>query len=622
MEYLPHRFLITAVIIFCCLTAAQKENKASLKTAQMLERRGDWDSAIAIYTDIFNNNRENYRVVRSLKNIYRKSQRYQDGIQFLRSRLLDHPNDIQLYVELGEFHFLNDQIDEAKAVWQKGLTSFQKNQSYYRFLLSIYGKYGLDDEISLLINKGRQQFGPAFLSQDLGYFYQARRVYDRALDEYILNLLHNPRQSASISRRILTMSDEPEAKQLIETKLSEAGNKHPKILLPTLADHYFKHRQYSNAYDTYFAWAEAGFFDDHKWLTFAKNLRKEGSYSLANDAYQFALQQRLRPQATGQALLGLAKTFEDQIIPIEKRDIIPYFFDNNLFFKDPFQVYSSISPKHLESSLNLYDSILVSLPKSSLIAEAHFRLAEIQYRIVQDFDKALKTYKTALRQKPKPDLHKRIILRIGDVLLAKGNAAEAIAFLDSMYHWQKMAVIRHKLIQIHLFSGNPDTALTMLNSIISTIPPLDKSFNDVMELQDILSYHFQRVNHQGKDAFEAFLRAELYLRQQKISEAGEHLSYLLDTYPNVGLVPLVTLRLALILLRLNQPELALEMIPAMEKTPLADKGIILSGQIYEQIYNDRRKALEYYLRIINEHPQSVFSEPIRYHIRQLKETES
>ena len=44
----------------------------------------------------------------------------------------------------------------------------------------------------------------------------------------------------------------------------------------------------------------------------------------------------------------------------------------------------------------------------------------------------------------------------------------------------------------------------------------------------------------------------------------------------------------------------------------------MSGQIYEQIYDDTQKALEYYMRIINEHSDSIYSETIRYHIRKLK----
>jgi predicted negative regulator of RcsB-dependent stress response len=137
-----------------------------------------------------------------------------------------------------------------------------------------------------------------------------------------------------------------------------------------------------------------------------------------------------------------------------------------------------------------------------------------------------------------------------------------------------------------------------------------------------LSQHYQHSDQQGKNAFKVFLTAELYLRQQKISEAGEQLSYFIDTYPDVDLIPLITLRRALILLRLDQPELALKTAQAIEQTSLSDRSIILSGQIYEQVYNDKERALEYFLRIINEYPLSIFFEPIRYHIRQLKHIES
>ncbi|GIS53859.1 hypothetical protein Ct9H90mP29_09010 [bacterium] len=50
--------------------------------------------------------------------------------------------------------------------------------------------------------------------------------------------------------------------------------------------------------------------------------------------------------------MGLAQTFEDQIVPANEQDLIPYFFDNNIFFEDPFQIYSSISRDHLSSSLD------------------------------------------------------------------------------------------------------------------------------------------------------------------------------------------------------------------------------------------------------------------------------
>ena len=40
---------------------------------------------------------------------------------------------------------------------------------------------------------------------------------------------------------------------------------------------------------------------------------------------------------------GLAKTFENQVMPINTNDLIPYFFDQNVFFKNSYKESTSIS---------------------------------------------------------------------------------------------------------------------------------------------------------------------------------------------------------------------------------------------------------------------------------------
>ena len=45
-------------------------------------------------------------------------------------------------------------------------------------------------------------------------------------------------------------------------------------------------------------------------------------------------------------------------------------------------------------------------------------------------------------------------------------------------------------------------------------------------------------------------------------------------------------------------------------------------QIYEKKIFDLDKALKQYMRILDEYPSSIFSEPIRYHIRDIKQLES
>ena len=592
-----------------------------MKTARIYEMNKNWDSAISIYKDIISKSPNNFQAIRSLKNIYKKSQRYDDGINFLKYYLNRNPKDIQLHIELGEFYYLKEEISLAKKVWSDGINNFKNNKSYYRILLSTYDKYSLEKEIFNMIKKGRDNFGKSFLAQELGSYYQRRKEYKKAIDEYILTLLSNTGRGSTVSRRILMMSDDSEAKDIIEIKLLETSAKYPDILLPTLADHYFKHRDYFNSYKTYLEWADKGFFNAKKWLDFANSLRKEKSYSLSIKAYEFALKQDLRGYQVGESLLGLAKSFEDQISPIEEKNIIPFFYNDNMFFEDAFQLYSKISPENLQSSLAIYDSILVSIPESSLITEAQFRLAEIQYRIIGDFDKSSTLYMTALSQNPPIELAKKIVLRIGDVLLAKGNFNETISFLDSIYSVYKMPEVKNKLVETYLFSGRPDTVLTIINEIFTTINPTNNTFNDLMEVRDIINHYYSEVDEISKTAFIEFLKSEYLLKQGKISEASQLLDYIIKNNKDLELVPLISLRRAIVLMRLKKFDQALSQVQSIENTIFADRSIIMSGQIYEQIYNNTEKALTYYMRIINDYSDSIYSEPIRYHIRRLNNIE-
>ena len=71
------------------------------------------------------------------------------------------------------------------------------------------------------------------------------------------------------------------------------------------------------------------------------------------------------------------------------------------------------------------------------------------------------------------------------------------------------------------------------------------------------------------------------------------------------------------LVKMKKFDQALNQILSIENSLLSDKSIIMTGQIYEQIYNDNEKAMEYYMRIINNYTNSIYFEPVRYHIRML-----
>ena len=607
------------IIIFLVLFLHGADNnpvKSLIKTAKMHEQRDDYNSAISIYENLLKKNPYHRQSLRNLKSIYKNQEKYLDGIQFLEKRIKTLPNDFNNYSDLGEFYYLNNQNSKADSMWEKGIKKFKNQRPLYRIMLSLYGKYNLNQQISSLLNYGRLQFGNSFLAYEAGIYFQARGAYDKSLDQFLLYLINEPEQNGIIERRVLLMSDDETAIPIIERKLIETSNQNSGLTLNLLSEFYFKQQNYLKAFESKMTWSKLGNNDLNKWFKFADQLRKESQYQYSIDAYNYILEHKLHSNLMGKALFGLAKTFENQIMPVKSKNLIPYFFDENIFFKNPLEFDSDISKNNLKSSLKFYDSLLVTLPNSPLLSEVYFRLGEIQYKILQDFDQAQTLFNRAIQNKPNKKLKLKIIERITDTMIAKGISKETIAFIERKLINDKMKKLEKKKVLIYLLTEDPDTTIEIIDDLLLTIQPFNESFNDLMELKNLLTLYYQD-DSQNNEAFRYFMKSEWYLRQQKVPSAISQLNFLTDHFPSSNIIPLANLRLSLLYYRLKDYEMAIKTIKKLEKTSFEDRGIILLGQIYEFHLNDLKKAKQHYMKIIEEHEKSIFSEPIRYHIRNI-----
>ena len=157
---------------------------------------------------------------------------------------------------------------------------------------------------------------------------------------------------------------------------------------------------------------------------------------------------------------------------------------------------------------------------------------------------------------------------------------------------------------------------------LNSIPLGEPSFNDLMELKDILIQYYPKDQPEEQKLFRHFLNAELLVRQRKTSEAIEELHFLVEQYPDAEISSLAILRQALLFQRIQRYDDALLLAHSLEETKMADRGIILSGQIYELYMGEIEKALAAYMKILNEYPSSIFVEPVRYHIRKIQQEKS
>ena len=162
---MKNKYLIFIFLFFSYALLGQNKASinASIKTAKMLERKGDVDGAIAIYEAVLLKDPKNHRTIRDLKSILKINQRYDEGILFIRKRLIHAPNDLHLYSELGELYFLNGQLKDAKTIWTAGAEKFRNNRSYYQIMVSLYSRLSLDKELIPLLDTGRKKFGQSFV---------------------------------------------------------------------------------------------------------------------------------------------------------------------------------------------------------------------------------------------------------------------------------------------------------------------------------------------------------------------------------------------------------------------------------------------------------------------------
>ncbi len=612
--------LILLICLFYKLIAAPTNDRnfnASIKTAQMMVKRGDTENALVIYLDLNKKYPNNYSIIRSIKNLYLKTSQYEKGISFLKSQLEFQPEKFQSYIDLGEFYLLNNKIEKSRKIWELSVQKFN-NKQLYRNLFSMFSRHNLDKDIKSLLKNGRNKFGNSFLSYEAGSFYQSKQSYSQAMDEYIIYLLYNKNRQNIIQRRISRMSDDSEAVDIILSKLISISDTEPKKFLFLLADFYFQQQNYDKSFQAYKAWHKAGKWEPKKWLSLANNLRKEGQYIIAVDVYNYILRNSKNSNETGKALLGLAKTFENQVVPINTNDLIPYFFDQNVFFKNSYTETTSISPIHLQNSLSIYDSLLFSLPQSPLLSEAYYRLGTIQYNILQDFDRAQVLLKTALKNNPPDILKLKIIKQLINIYIAQGRLNDASDFLSNINEPNSIHVINQKKILIMLLSANIDSTKSLIQFELEAITPGDTYFNDLIELNEFLVRYTQKNEPSEIKSFEHFIKADFLIRQRKITEAINELEFISNNYSETEIAPLSDLRQALLLKKIQQYDAAINLSLKLEKTWIADRSIILTGQIYELNFKNTEKAISRYMKILNEHKTSIYAEPIRYHIRELQ----
>ena len=620
------KLAIILIIIFTIKLNGQiqviPEGESAFIQATKIERSGNIEYAEKIYKRILLNQPSHQPSYFQLKNIYTKNGDSKSGIILIETWLINNPNDHQSQLALGEFYFRNQQQAKAIEIWNDFKETKLINKTMFRLLFHTYVKFGQTESMESIALKGREKFNePHFLSIDLASYYQSRQTFDRALNELMILMLYQKQYIRYATDRILIMSDDEESHSLIDSTLNANLEINP-LLREVLAGFYYKTAQFSKSFDQYQLIAKNN--KNNEWINFAENLRKEKQYELSIRAYHMMLEDlnTSDPKLIGKILLGLGKSYEDQIIRSKSKLKFVKWFPENNFFNNQFIQSPDIDNTPLANSLEHYQSVLALLPHSNSTARVHYRLAQMQSRIMRDYEGAKSSFETALKTNPSNELKNLIYFDLGNLLIFSGRYEEAANYFKPELG-EKVSNRTIGYINSLLYDVKMDSVIAYLDSTILTIDPNHKYFNDLFEIHDVIVNYYIDGTRDDKEAFKLFFIAESLINEYKIQNAVELLEKIRIDFSDALITPLVTLRLAFISVDLNEYEKSIQYALAMENTLLKDWGLALAGEVEENFLGNSENALKYYYRLLSECSTSLLSEPIRIHVRKISQpTES
>ena len=305
----------------------------------------------------------------------------------------------------------------------------------------------------------------------------------------------------------------------------------------------------------------------------------------------------------------------------QKLKFVKWFPENN-FFNNQFIQSPDIDNAPLANSLEHYQSVLALLPNSNSTARVHYRLAQMQSRIMRDYEGAKSSFETALKTNPSNELKNLIYFDLGNLLIFSGRYEEAANYFKPELG-EKVSNRTIGYINSLLYDVKMDSVIAYLDSTILTIDPNHKYFNDLFEIHDVIVNYYVDGTRDDKEAFKLFFIAESLINEYKIQNAVELLEKIRIDFSDALITPLVTLRLAFISVDLNEYEKSIQYALAMENTLLKDWGLALAGEVEENFLGSSENALKYYYRLLSECSTSLLSEPIRIHVRKISQpTES
>jgi len=588
------------LIFVCGIPAAYaQQTDPQVRLAQVLENNQQYESALELYRNLYQKYPSSIEIISGIKRCSLALQQYADLISFYESLIKNTSANPVWNIDLAEVYYLDKQQQKAMALWWQEIKRDPKNIAIYRLVASAMIDQGLYDEAIRVYREALQQVeGQSNLYLDIGNLYKQRLDYSQAAEQYLNYYLDNPKQKSYLQRQILSLSDEPSQTSAVVQVLEKyiAANPQQTDIREILAGLYLKEKDYDHALDIYKNL-------EHK-QTQGKYLLDFATSTYANRAYSYAITayrliHTLYPDSpfTNQIYFELGRTHYAQATT----------YQGNSDFKN--------ATSEMALAVSIFDSLAIQPAKSNYNAQSLIYLGDIFYSFYFDLDKAITYYENYIQTQPRSESREQVLLKLGDVLLAKNEIDRARQTYQQVGSSEYQPLAKFKLSETDYYQGKIKEALTTLTGLQSTVPTNNTLLNDVLS-----RLMFLQTYARDSLALVTYAHSELLIFQHRLSEAAESLSKL--ALANKAISTLAGRTSARVLFRLDNISTARELLTKLlsmyADDPYQDETILLLAQAEEKLHH-YQQALVTYQQLLITFPNSLYAQQARENARRIQE---
>jgi tetratricopeptide (TPR) repeat protein len=568
---------------------------------------GECDKALGYFDKVYEVNPTHLNFMRYL-DCTRKERTKNDIIKLIKSQIKKDPGNIEYEVMLGQEYERQGDAKNADKTYRAIIDNMQPNSRSIVAIQRAFSKIGKYELALEVLQKGDKLLkGNYPLNIQFAEVYGDLGRTEEMIDQYLDLLIYSPSMISSLKRIMPRMIDfekaESEAYNMLNKSLIKRIQKSPNELI----------------YYEFLIWT----------------LIQRNNFSAALIQAK-ALDKRMGDEGKEVYLLGKQSSFNKDYktarkafkYVVELGEGLPYYYSSQqLLLNTRFLEVTTkrdYTQEELEETIVEYKEALGRIGKKGSALSILHELAYIMAFYADKAPEAKVLLEEALNYPGGTDIRKaELKTLLADVLVILDDIWEASLLYMQVEKAFKFEPIgfeaKYKNARVFYYAGDFKWAQSQLDVLKGSTTKLIA--NDAMKLSIFIT------DNLGLDsnflAMEKFARADLLMAQRKFEAAGHVLDSIEKSFPFHSLMDEILMRRAQAEEQQGHWKEALAFYEqVVEKYGFdihGDEALLAIANIYEDYFNEKEKAADYYLRLMKEHRGSLFVTEARKRFRAIKD---